>query len=464
MLRILKQYYPARNAVFVVGEGLAIYFSVLFASAVFLGLDWLTFKHLVSRKAVLIALVCQTCLYYNDLYDLNITNTLSELTIRLLQALGVAAIILSGVYFLFPQAIIAKGVFVVSIIFVICLMAIWRFLYTLVLDKGWFNQKIIFIGSGKLVRNIIGEIKEKKDSGYEIVGVLQNSSCPPEKSDLQAEVICSHNYQGLSDLVKERGVKKVVVALEEKRGALPINELLKCRVEGIDVLDGNSFYEMLTGKLVVEHMNPGWLVFSEGFKRSRWRWLLKRCGDIFLSLLMLILLMPLIVLVAIIIKIDSPGPVFFSQERTGERKKKYKIYKFRSMVANAEAQSGPVWAQSNDSRVTKFGHFIRLTRIDEIPQLWNVLRGEMSFVGPRPEREFFIKKLEELIPYYGERFSAKPGLTGWAQVCYPYGASVEDAVEKLNYDLFYIKNMSFLMDMMIVMRTVKTVLFAKGAR
>ena len=206
------------------------------------------------------------------------------------------------------------------------------------------------------------------------------------------------------------------------------------------------------------------LIFSEGFRISWLRKAVKRVGDITLSITMVILLSPLLIFVAILIKLDSKGPVFFSQERVGQNRKLYMVHKFRSMVQNAEKECGPVWAQDNDCRVTRIGRFIRKWRIDELPQLLNVLKGEMSFVGPRPEREYFVKELVEAIPYYRERFSVKPGVTGWAQVNYSYGASIEDAKEKLKYDLFYIKNMSIFMDIMVVMRTVKTVLFGEGAR
>jgi sugar transferase (PEP-CTERM system associated) len=252
--------------------------------------------------------------------------------------------------------------------------------------------------------------------------------------------------------------------MKERRGRLPSRELLRCRVNGVDIIEGTSFYEMLTGKILVKQINPAWLIFSKGFHKSRIRRFLKRTMDLVLSLTLLTLLSPAIIAIAILIKIDSKGPVIFSQERVGENKKAYLVQKFRSMVLDAEKQSGPVWAKDNDSRITRVGRLIRTWRFDEIPQLWNVLKGEMSFVGPRPEREFFVKELEDIIPYFTERFSVKPGITGWAQISYGYGASVEDAIEKLNYDLFYIKNMSTFMDLLIILRTIKIVLFSKGAR
>jgi exopolysaccharide biosynthesis polyprenyl glycosylphosphotransferase len=221
---------------------------------------------------------------------------------------------------------------------------------------------------------------------------------------------------------------------------------------------------MLTGKFLVGQINPSWLIFSGGFQKSRARRFIKRTTDLIFSVVIMAVLSPFLLLVAGLIKLDSPGRVFFSQERVGERRRIYNVLKFRSMVADAEKISGPVWAQENDPRVTRLGRCLRRLRIDELPQLWNVVKGEMSFVGPRPEREVFIKELEQKIPYYGERFYVKPGITGWAQINYGYGASVEDAVEKLNYDLFYIKNMSTMMDILIVVKTLKIVIFGRGVR
>jgi exopolysaccharide biosynthesis polyprenyl glycosylphosphotransferase len=234
-------------------------------------------------------------------------------------------------------------------------------------------------------------------------------------------------------------------------------------MDGIDVIDGISFYETLSGKLLVEHISPSWLIFSDGFQKSSVKKLVKRTTDIILSVSLLVLLSPLLLLVMLLIKIDSKGPAFYIQERIGEEHRIYRIIKFRSMYTDAEEITGPVFADKDDDRITRVGRFFRKWRIDEVPQLWNVLKGEMSFVGPRPEREFFVKQLEHSIPYYRERFSVKPGITGWAQVCYHYGYTFEDAVEKLNYDLFYIKNMSIFMDLIIMLRTIKIVIFGIGA-
>jgi len=466
MLRIFKQYYPIRNMFFFIGEGLVIYISVIIASWLLLETESFPFDLWVYLKILLITFICQTCLYYNDLYDFKITDTFAELSIRLLQALGTSAILLAGIYVIFPGAIIGPGIFILSVAFVILLIVSWRFCYKLILNHGLFDQKIILLGSGDLAKNITNEINEKKDSGYTLSVNIQecseNNDFANEKN--KASTICKQDYEGLCDIAEELNIRKIVVALTEKRGALPTKELVKCRVKGIEIIEGASFYEMLTGKFIVEHINPAWLIFSEGFYKTRMRRFLKRSMDLTLSLALLIIFSPVIIVTAIIIKIDSTGPVIFSQERVGKNKTTYLVYKFRSMVKDAEKQSGPVWAEDNDCRITHVGKVIRQWRLDEIPQLWNVLKGDMSFVGPRPERAFFIKKLEDIIPYFGERFSVKPGITGWAQVCYGYGSSVDDAIEKLNYDLFYIKNMSAFMDLMIIMRTIKIVLFGKGAR
>jgi sugar transferase (PEP-CTERM system associated) len=465
MLRFLKQYYPIRNIFFVIGEAGLIFISIYVASMIVLH-DRGSFAHVdFLLKMLLIGVVCQTCLYYNDLYDFSIINSYAELGIRLFQALGVSAIFLAIVYTLFPGAIIGEGIFALSTAFIILFIILWRYGYKLVLDKGIFNQKIVLLGSTELALNIIREIQNKPDCGYSLGIVVKEpgtENVTTQDFPCIEKTIQKNDYEGLCDIALELGIEKIVVALKEKRGNFPINELLKCRVDGIEIIHGNTFYEMLTGKLIVEYIKPSWLIFENGFKKSLSKRIIKRIIDIFFSVLLLILTSPIILLTSLLIKLDSRGPVLFSQERIGQNRKPYKIHKFRSMVTDAETKSGPVWAQSDDDRITRVGKFIRKSRIDELPQLWNVLRGDMSFVGPRPERDFFIKQLTKEIPYYNERMSVKPGVTGWAQVSYGYGASVEDAIEKLNYDLFYIKNMSVFMDMLIILRTIKTVLFIKG--
>lgn len=465
MLRIFRQYYPIRNIFFVIGESLFIFNSVLVANWILSGSDPMVIDQWLFLKILLIAFVCQACLYYNDLYDLNVTDTFSELGVRLLQSLGCAAIFLSCIYLVFPLTIVRKGVFILSVGFAILFIVSWRFCYTVILNRGMFNKKIILLGSSDLAQNIMNEISSRKDCGYMVAGMAHEQS---GETGFKMEKIHADEKNmmlwcsSLSETATEWGVEKIVVAPKDRRGFFPLGELLKCRVEGMEVLEGNSFYEMLTGRLLVDYIQPSWLIYSDGFTKTRTRRFLKRTMDMIISSVMLLIFLPLVIVTAILIKIDSKGPVLFSQERVGEGRKIYEIHKFRSMVVN----DGKSQTKDDDDRITRVGKYIRKLHIDELPQLWNVLKGEMSMVGPRPEQEHFVEEFENeyQIPYYRERFTVKPGITGWAQINYDYGAEAEGAKEKLNYDLFYIKNMSTFMDLMIMLRTVKTVLFSKGAR
>jgi sugar transferase (PEP-CTERM system associated) len=243
-----------------------------------------------------------------------------------------------------------------------------------------------------------------------------------------------------------------------------MRDILGCKLSGIEIVDALSFYEQITGKLLVEKMHPSWFIFSNGSRVTPFTRFTKRVFDLFFATVGLILIAPVIPFIALAVKLDSPGPVFFRQMRVGKGEKNFVLYKFRTMCKDAEKGTGAVWARENDPRVTRIGKFLRTTRLDEVPQLFNVLRGDMSFVGPRPERPEFVSDLKEKIPYYSNRHYVKPGATGWAQVKYPYGASVEDAEEKLCYDLYYIKNFSLVLDFMIILETVKVVVFGRGAR
>jgi sugar transferase (PEP-CTERM system associated) len=281
--------------------------------------------------------------------------------------------------------------------------------------------------------------------------------------DEESKPIVIGDYTQISSIVKAGGVDRIIVALDERRGKFPLEQLLLCRLKGIQVDDGVAFTEQLAGKLSVESLHPSFLIFSDGFKRSAIFKKLKRGFDILFSLLGLTVFSLVSLIVSIAIKLDSKGPVLYRQERVGEDGKIFHLLKFRSMHVDAE-ESGPVWTKVDDRRITRVGRWIRKLRFDEIPQMLNVLRGEMSFIGPRPERPFFVDMLKREIPYYSERHVIKPGITGWAQICYRYGASKEDALEKLKYDLYYIKHMSLVFDLMIIFDTVKIVLLGKGAR
>ncbi|MFX0116854.1 MAG: TIGR03013 family XrtA/PEP-CTERM system glycosyltransferase [Candidatus Hodarchaeota archaeon] len=268
----------------------------------------------------------------------------------------------------------------------------------------------------------------------------------------------------IHELASQGKVDRIIVALEERRGRLPIEELLRCRMEGISVEEGIAFYEHLTGKLLVERTYPSFLIFSNGFTKSTPHRLVKAVMDYLLSSIGLIISLPIMALIAIAIKVDSSGPVFYRQERVGKDGNIFKLLKFRSMIENAEEETGPVWAEENDERITRIGKVIRKLRLDELPQMINVIRAEMSFVGPRPERPHFVEHLKDEIPFYEKRHGCRPGITGWAQIQYPYGATENDALEKLKYDLYYMKNMSLLFDLNIILQTIRIVLFGRGAR
>lgn len=464
MLRILRQYFPIRNIVFFMIEGFFIFGSVLLSSVVLSPGTSFLFDILNGLKIFLITFICQTCLYYNDLYDFEISATIPEVTIRLLQSLGITSIALAVIYFFFPVTIIDQKIFILSILFLIIFIIGWRIFYIYILNKGWFNENIIILGSSELAVDILTKIEKTIDCGYSVAVLIPDDGDNSIPANISRHITIRKEKKDLCVTAKELGITKVVVALKERRGAFPIDELVRCRTAGVEVIEGSSFYELLTGKVLVTKINPSWLIFSEGFRKSRLVSFLKRVEDIVLSVILLILLSPLLFVVCILIKLDSKGPVLFSQDRVGKGKKEYMMHKFRSMVEDAEKLTGPVWARDNDTRITRVGKVIRKFRIDELPQLWDVLTGKMSLVGPRPERKHFTDELEKKIPFYSQRFHVKPGLTGWAQVSYDYGASIDDAVEKLNFDLFYIKNMSLAMDFIIILRTIKTVLFGKGAR
>jgi len=464
MPKILNKYYPASRILFVFGEAIFIIISILLAMLVRLGSDPLFEALSIHKwaKIALMACVCQLSLYYNDLYDLKVTDSYQELGLRLTRSLGMAAVVLAVTYYAFPSTLLGRGIFLIGITFMSIFVCSWRYFYSWTLKRRMFSENIMIMGSGELARNILNYITSRNDSGYRIAAVIDNPAVEPV---LQFESIpVFSDFANLTERARASFISTIVVALDEKRGRLPLKQLLRCRMEGIRVIDGISFYEELAGKILVEKLSPSWLIFSDGFRKSLLTRVANRFVNILFSLFGLIISLPLNVLVALSIKLDSPGPVLYSQIRCGEGGRPFKLYKFRTMTRDAEDRCGAVWAADDDPRITRVGKIIRKLRIDEIPQLWNVLVGHMSFVGPRPERPEFVEHLEPAIPFYAERHNVKPGITGWAQICHPYGASVEAAQEKLEYDLFYVKNMNLLFDLVIIFRTIKVVLLGKGAR
>ncbi len=340
--------------------------------------------------------------------------------------------------------------------------ALWRWaaIRFNVLD-GW-RERVLVVGTGDSARQACRWIAENHAADYIVIGFA-------DEDEVRMGQVLAMGVRILTrfaDLVTfcPRRVDRVIVALEEKRGKLPIEELMELRLRGVQIEEATSFFERTSGKLAVETMLPSWLIFSDGFKTSRLRLVTKRWSDILCSVALLIIAAPAMALTAILIKLDSPGPILYRQKRMGMSGREFALLKFRSMVQDAESLSGPTWARENDPRVTRVGRVIRKLRIDELPQLFNVFKGQMSFVGPRPERRHFVHQLQWSIPYYKLRMAVRPGITGWAQVQYRYGATIDDAREKLKYDLYYIKNCDPVLDLWILLKTVKVVLLGSGAR
>lgn len=464
-MKIFNRYISQRKLAFIFGEGFLIYFAIFLASYLFFEprIDPIELLLFLWHKILLITIVTQFSLYFNDLYAFNITENILELGTRLAQAIGMTSISLAVIYFIWPDAIIGKWIFFLSIIFLILFLVSWRFLYEIVIRKRLFTRKALIVGAGELAKDLIEQVKARKDLNYDIKGMVAHQDEQGNHVNIQS-IPFRRGFDELCDLAEAEEVSHIIVALDEKRGRMPYRELLNCKVRGLTIIDGESFYEQISGAVLVEKINPSWLIFSEGFHMSPVSKILKRLTDFVLAVLMFVLLFPFFVMVALCIKLDSKGPIIFSQERVGEDGQSFMLHKFRSMKENAEKESGPVWATENDPRVTRVGAIVRKLRIDEFPQLWNVIKGEMSFVGPRPERPFFVQQLQEKVPYYAERHCVKPGVTGWAQIMYPYGATEEDALEKLKYDLYYIKNISLLFDLVVIFHTIKTVLLGRGSR
>ncbi|HUP39550.1 MAG TPA: TIGR03013 family XrtA/PEP-CTERM system glycosyltransferase [Vicinamibacterales bacterium] len=408
-------------------------------------------------KAALIAAVCQLCLYYSDLYDFRRVADRKELLVRIIQALGGASFVLAAVYYWFPATMIGRGVFFLAAGLISLFITAWRVAFEWLSNRVEPTHRVLLVGIGSAAIKLERELMERRQAlGVEIVGFIDADPTGAERPADGVKVI--GRIEDIPSIVKSRAVDRVVVSLADARGKLPMDKLLDMKLQGVTFDHIASVYEEFTGKIAVENLRPSWLIFSEGFRDTAARRAVKRAMDITAATIGLILAAPIMLLVGILVRVTSPGPVLFRQTRVGQSSRPFLLFKFRSMRADAEAATGPVWAQPGDSRVTPVGQFLRMSRLDELPQLWNVLIGEMSLVGPRPERPEFVEQLTSEIPFYGQRHVVRPGLTGWAQVRYKYGATKADALEKLQYELYYIKNMSIALDLVIMLQTIKTMI------
>jgi len=468
MFRVFNQYVSAKSLLLMFAEGLLIVLSLFCAvqlrfwnnaqeASLYLALPDFAFQ------TAIVVIVCLGCFYCNDLYDLTSGMSGVDSLFRIEQSIGAACLLLGLLYFLVPSLLLSRGVFIIAMVQAAVFVGLSRRLF----EKAWQltgpNHRVIILGTGKLAMDLARELTNRRDLGLQLEGFVSGAS--PGNGD---EKLCGYPVLGrtcdMEAIATDRSISRIVVALEDRRGALPTRELVSLRVQGVRVEDATSTLSALTGRVSLESVRPSWFVFSDGFRRSKWNDVLKRSLDLAVAVVGLILSLPLMVLVAIAVRLDSKGPVLYRQQRAGLRGKGFEVLKFRSMRIDAEAGTGAQWAVQNDPRVTRVGRFIRKYRLDELPQFWNVIRGEMSFVGPRPERPEFVRELRKTIPYYDERHSIRPGLTGWAQVQYSYGSTIEDAIVKLEYDLFYLQNTSITFDLAIILKTIRIVIGGHGSR
>ena len=382
-----------------------------------------------------------------------------ELLLHIFFALVISFFLLSAIFYLMPELTIGRGLFFLSLTVFAAFQYVWHIGLDVALRQLGFVSRVLILGTGSLA-NEMGALISSNHHKYVLSGFVD--------CEINPALVPLVNIVGSGDelyaTAKRERAHKIVVSLSDRRGALPLKDMLNCKFSGIEVVDAPTMYEQVTGKLLIENITASWFIFSDGFRTSFTRRIVKRIFDVLLAVCWLVLSLPIALLVALAIRLESKGPVFFRQVRIGEKEKKFMLYKFRTMREDAESATGAVWAQKDDPRVTRLGKYLRKFRLDEIPQLYNVLVGDMSFIGPRPERPEFVEKLKEAIPYYSERHCVKPGITGWAQIKYPYGASVEDSTEKLRYDLYYIKNTSMPLDLLILLETSKVILFGRGGR
>ncbi|WP_405223911.1 TIGR03013 family XrtA/PEP-CTERM system glycosyltransferase [Lentisalinibacter sediminis] len=414
-----------------------------------------------SQALVLTAVVC-VCLIALGLYQFHQRLYFKEALARLVVAFILAGFPLAVVWYAFPGIAPTRGVAVIAALVSFVGLSAIRYFFLRTADENIFRRRTLVYGAGERASSI-QEIRRKADRrGFRVVA---NVGAPGDTGVFSKDHFIRHE-QPLLAIARERNVDEIVVAMDDRRGNLPIDELLACKVRGIDCLDLLAFLERETGRIRIDLVNASWMIFSSGFRITPLRRATKRGLDLFVSLLAMIIALPVMALCALAIKLEDGlrAPVFYRQRRVGLYGEAFDVLKFRSMVIDAEADGQAKWAEKNDPRITRVGAVLRKMRFDELPQLLNVLKGEMSIVGPRPERPEFVGELKQEVPFYAERHTVKPGITGWAQLKYPYGATQKDAVEKLQYDLYYVKNHSLLLDLVIMLQTAEVILWGKGAR
>jgi sugar transferase (PEP-CTERM system associated) len=464
VIRLFKVYYPLRSLVLLVGEATIVWLSFLLATVwrnqdswLLINIDggYLQVLATLGPRILVVTGVVLLLSHWFDLYDSSSLGAKWDHAFRLLLVLGFVALALAALGFRYPNLLPGNNSAFWGLVILTFTLFGWRTAYSWMVKQPFLRERLYILGTGDRAERLVKGLRERSALGMEVVGWT---------GDLEGELTRANVASHLLGLARGRGVHRVIVAMPDRRGTLPVEELLDLRLEGVKVDEATSWLERISGRIEVEQLYPSWLIFADGFRFSGFFRLVRRGLNFLAALFGLLLSLPLLPFVILAVKLDSSGPVLYRQQRVGRQGVIFPCYKFRSMRQDAEADTGATWALDNDPRITRVGKFLRASRLDEIPQLWCVLKGDMNFVGPRPERPEFVEWLSKQIPYYGVRHVVRPGITGWAQVQYKYGNTAEDAREKLQYDLFYIKNASLGLDILIMFQTIKIVLLGRGAK
>lgn len=463
MVKLFDAYIPGRTLLLAVSETILVFCAMIAAVFLRFGIDAdfsLNYEYGLL-KVTIISAICILCLYYFDLYDSIVLSDQREVLTRLIEVLGVVCLIAATLFYVYPPARLGRGSLWTGVLLVGISLAASRQLFFVLNRSARFADRAILLGDGPLARSLATEVKGRPELGMRLVGYVDLACVSPSNLD---GLPLLGKFEDLVSVVERENIKRIIVAIKDRRRAMPVQELLNLRLKGLSVEDGGKLLERISGKIEVDQLHPSWLIFSDGFRLHPIVLVAQRVIGIIVSVVLMVASLPIIPWIILLIKLTSPGPVLYRQKRVGRGGVVFHCYKFRTMGADAEADTGPTWASDSDPRITPVGRFLRLVRLDEIPQLWNVLRGDMNFVGPRPERPEFDTWLKQEIPYYHLRQVVRPGITGWAQIRCGYGATVEQSKEKMRFDLYYIKNISLSLDLLIMFQTIKTVIFGRGAR
>jgi sugar transferase (PEP-CTERM system associated) len=466
VIRLFKVYYPVRTLVLLVGEALIVGLSFVLGTLLNLGAQgnfgdgWLQLNNVLFIEGGFLRILGLTGIvlllsHGFDLYDSTQFGAKLEQAFRMLFVMGLVAIVLSILISLFPGFLPRGNSALLGVIILTIALFCWRSAYSWLVQQPYLRERVYVLGTGSRAERLVHGLHDRPNLGIEVVGWTGNLN-----GELSRDAVATH----LMGQVQRSRAHRVIVAMPDRRKTLPVEELLALRLAGVKVEEATSWLERISGRIEVDQLYPSWLIFTDGFRFSRFFRLIRRTLNFTVALIGLIISLPLLPFIVLAIRLDSPGPVLYHQKRVGRGGMIFYCHKFRTMRQDAEADTGATWAEDDDPRITRVGRFLRTSRLDEIPQLWCVFKGDMHFVGPRPERPEFVEWLSQEIPYYGVRHTVRPGITGWAQVEYKYGNTREDAREKLQYDLFYIKNASIGLDLLILFQTIKIVLLGRGAR